>query len=148
MDIEPLWALGGWLFLFVDCMAAPKTPSTVSDTYAKSHSLIFLFLTLFFIFLLLVNPTTNPINSSNVTSSIPFKRLLLSNSSKSTSSTMNLHPKKMQNAHTSSLSSSSSSKSSRREFGAAAHEVPSGPNPISNREGRADKKGIWSAEPK
>ncbi|XWS76114.1 hypothetical protein CRYUN_Cryun01aG0148900 [Craigia yunnanensis] len=111
-------------------MAAPKTPSTVAETYAKSHYFL-LFLTLFFIFLLLVNPTSNPTNSSNVTSSIPFKRLLLDTSSKSTSSTMNLHPKQTRNAHTSS-SSSSSSKSSRTEFGAEAHEVPSGPNPISN----------------
>ncbi|XP_022759797.1 CLAVATA3/ESR (CLE)-related protein 41-like [Durio zibethinus] len=134
MDIEPLWALGGWLFLFLDCMAAPKSPSTASETYAKSHSLL-LFLTLFFIFLLLLNPTTNPIamNSSNVTPSIPFRRLLLdTSSSKSTSSATNLHPKQTQNVHTSS-SSSSSSKSSRRQFGAEAHEVPSGPNPISNR---------------
>ncbi|OMO88915.1 CLAVATA3/ESR (CLE)-related protein TDIF-like protein [Corchorus capsularis] len=44
---------------------------------------------------------------------------------------MNLHPKQTRKAHTSSPSSSSS-KSSRREFGAEAHEVPSGPNPISN----------------
>ncbi|XVE78068.1 hypothetical protein DITRI_Ditri13aG0114600 [Diplodiscus trichospermus] len=113
-------------------MAAPKTPSTFSDTYAKTLSLLPLFFTLFFIFLLLVNPTSNPINPSDVTPSIPFKRLLLDdNSRKSTSSTMNLHPKKSRYAYTSSPSSSSS-KSSRREFETGAHEVPSGPNPISN----------------
>jgi hypothetical protein len=43
-----------------------------------------------------------------------------------------LHPKQTQDARTSS-SSTSSSKSTRTKFGAAAHEVPSGPNPISNR---------------
>ncbi|XP_007049797.2 PREDICTED: CLAVATA3/ESR (CLE)-related protein 44 [Theobroma cacao] len=139
MDIEPLWALGGWLFLFFDCMAAPKT---LSETYAKPQSLL-LFLTLFFIFLLLIHPT-NPVNSSNVSSSssssIPFRRRLLATSSKSTSySTNHFRPKQTHNAHTSSSSSSpsssssASSKPSRREFGAKAHEVPSGPNPISNR---------------
>ncbi|XVF72198.1 hypothetical protein PTKIN_Ptkin12aG0100800 [Pterospermum kingtungense] len=108
-------------------MAAPKTPSTLSEASPKSQNYSFLlFLTLFFILLLLLNPTTNhPISFSNLTSSsIPFKRLLLDTSSKPTSSTMNLHPKR--------TPSSSSSKSSHREFGAAAHEVPSGPNPISN----------------
>ena len=66
--------------------------------------------------------------------SISIKRLLLE-SSEPASSTMNLHPKQTQDARTSSSSSSStsSSKSTRTKFGAAAHEVPSGPNPISNR---------------
>ncbi|KAK8342272.1 hypothetical protein V6Z12_A08G220700 [Gossypium hirsutum] len=127
MDIEPLWDLGGWFFIFIDCMAAtPKTPSSssssiVAETFAKSHSLLFL-LTLFFIFLLLLNPkpTNYPMDSPNGTPSIPFKRLLLD-----ASSNMNLHPKQTRTLGTSS--------SSRREFGAEAHEVPSGPNPISNR---------------
>lgn len=44
----------------------------------------------------------------------------------STMSTTNLHPHKTQSFHT-------SSKDGGREFGADAHEVPSGPNPISNR---------------
>ncbi|XVF32225.1 hypothetical protein REPUB_Repub17cG0062900 [Reevesia pubescens] len=116
-------------------MAAPKSPSTLSETYANSHSFLLFVLTLFFIFLLLLNPTTNPIKSSSkVTSPIPFKRLLLdTTSSNSTSSTMNLHPNQTRKAHTSYPSSSSSPKSSRKQFGAGAHEVPSGPNPISNR---------------
>jgi len=63
--------------------------------------------------------------------SISIKRLLLE-SSEPASTTMNLHPKQTQDARTSS-SSTSSSKSTRTKFGAAAHEVPSGPNPISNR---------------
>ncbi|GMI73500.1 hypothetical protein HRI_001019300 [Hibiscus trionum] len=119
MDIEPWWTLGGWFFLcFFDCMA-PASPLT--HAYEKTHFPLLL-LTLFFVLLLLSNPSTNPIVSSNATPSIPFKRLLLlRNSSKS--STMNLHPRQR----------ASSSKSSRREFGAEAHEVPSGPNPISNR---------------
>ncbi|GMI85704.1 hypothetical protein HRI_002239700 [Hibiscus trionum] len=139
MDIEPLWDLGGWLFLFTNCMAAPKTPSTViataAESFAKSHSfLLFLLLTFFFfIFLLHFNPTsrTHPMNSPNVTPSIPLKRLLLHASSKPSTSThpsMNFHPKQTRNPR-----ASSSKKSSPSEFGAEAHEVPSGANPISNR---------------
>ncbi|KAL4342259.1 hypothetical protein GQ457_08G020720 [Hibiscus cannabinus] len=120
MDIEPLWDLGGGSFLFIDCMAAPKTPSTVvvaAESLAKSHTfLLLLLLTLsFFIFLLLLNPTS--MNSPNVTPSIHVKRLLIHAS-------MNFHPKQTRNPPTSSSS---------REFEDEAHEVPSGPNPISNR---------------
>ncbi|GAV70683.1 hypothetical protein CFOL_v3_14181 [Cephalotus follicularis] len=113
MDIEPLWALGGW-FIFLDCMATPNTTSKITETYTKSHFLLLL-CTLCFIFLLLISPT-NTIN--------PSKRRLLDSSA---TSTMNFLPKQTKATHT------SSSKSTRKEFGAAAHEVPSGPNPISNR---------------
>ncbi|VVB01323.1 unnamed protein product [Arabis nemorensis] len=61
--------------------------------------------------------------SSSKNTMAPSKRFLLEPSTPS-SSTMNLHPK----AHT----RRSSRVRSRREFGAEAHEVPSGPNPISN----------------
>ncbi|XVF81158.1 hypothetical protein PTKIN_Ptkin15bG0134400 [Pterospermum kingtungense] len=145
-------------------MATPKSPSPFSEyyTYAKSHnySLLLFFLTLFFIFLLLVNPTTNPTNSSingtTTTTSVPFKRLLLHDhsSKSSTSSSMNLHPKKMPNTHsTSSPSTSKSSSRSKSEFGAEAHEVPSGPNPISNRVHeiriffKEDFKGLYRYSP-
>ncbi|KAK8521747.1 hypothetical protein V6N12_066333 [Hibiscus sabdariffa] len=99
-------------------MAAPKTPSTVvaAESLAKSHTFLLLLLTLsFFIFLLLLNPTS--MNSPNVTPSVPVKRPLLHAS-------MNFHHKQTRNTPTSSSS---------REFEAEAHEVPSGPNPISNR---------------
>ncbi|KAJ6976635.1 hypothetical protein NC653_028714 [Populus alba x Populus x berolinensis] len=72
--------------------------------------------------------------------SISIKRLLLE-SSEPASTTMNLHPKQKQDARTSS-SSTSSSKSTRTKFGAAAHEVPSGPNPISNRDFLLNKLGF------
>ncbi|KAG8641922.1 hypothetical protein MANES_12G052002v8 [Manihot esculenta] len=127
MDIEPLWALGGWL-LFSICMAKPNSKSSISETnYTKSHHFFLFFALLIFIFLLLIIPT-KPINQS---SSISIKRVLFEFSSESTSTTMNnLHPKQSQ---TSRASSSSSTKSKGSEFGAEAHEVPSGPNPISNR---------------
>ncbi|KAJ9697191.1 hypothetical protein PVL29_009113 [Vitis rotundifolia] len=128
MDIDLLWALGGW-FLVPDCMAAFRT-TTISETSTKSHPFLF-FLALLFILLILVHPAhqsrPSAMDSSNIT---PSQRLLLSSDSSPTS-TVNLHPKQ---AHASSSpSSSSSAASSRREFKAGAHEVPSGPNPISNR---------------
>ncbi|KAK9015977.1 hypothetical protein V6N11_007064 [Hibiscus sabdariffa] len=89
----------------------------LSYTYQKPH-FPFLLLALFFLFLLLLNPSANPIGSSKATPAIPFKRLLLHSSS-----TMDFHSRQR----------ASSSESSGREFGAQAHEVPSGPNPISNR---------------
>ncbi|KAK8541576.1 hypothetical protein V6N12_014205 [Hibiscus sabdariffa] len=95
-------------------MAAPKTQSTLAAAAAKSQSLLLLALSLFIFLLLLLNPTT--MNSPNVTPPIPFKRLLLHASS------INFDPKQTRNPP-----------SSPEEFGAEAHEVPSGPNPISNR---------------
>ncbi|KAI9384173.1 hypothetical protein POPTR_012G019400v4 [Populus trichocarpa] len=114
-------------------MATPKTQSTtISDhqTCTKAHRFLSL-LALLFIFILLTTSTKVPINPTNMAASISIKRLLLE-SSEPASTTMNLHPKQTQDARTSS-SSTSSSKSTRTKFGAAAHEVPSGPNPISNR---------------
>ncbi|KAL7172737.1 hypothetical protein ACSBR2_032249 [Camellia fascicularis] len=130
MDIDLLWAIGGW-FLIPDCMATFRTSSSLSETSTKSHPFL-LFLSLLFIFLILVHsedPSTTP---SSMASSIPTRRLLADSSSSPTSK-MNFHPKNTQNSHTPSSSSSSSSSSTRREFEAGAHEVPSGPNPISNR---------------
>ncbi|KAG5252155.1 CLAVATA3/ESR (CLE)-related protein [Salix suchowensis] len=116
-------------------MATPKSQSTISETLKRSHH-FFLFLALLFVFVLLTSPS-KPISSTNMVASISIKRFLLE-SSEPASTTMNLHPKDTQATHTSSSSSSSSSlppssKSKRKKFGAEAHEVPSGPNPISNR---------------
>ncbi|ONH92949.1 hypothetical protein PRUPE_8G204100 [Prunus persica] len=134
MDIEPLWALGGW-FLLPNCMAAaPKTsPSSsspsVTEFHTKLNPCLLLFLSLvFFIFLLLVSPISNPTTTSPSSMASSSKRLLLE-PSKPAMSTTNLHPKKTQNSRTSATSSTARA---RREFGAEAHEVPSGPNPISN----------------
>lgn len=132
MDIEPLWTLGGWfIFLFLDCMAAPKSPLTPDHT--KYNPLLLLIPLIFFLFLLLHTPMHSinlPSSSaSNMTAAISSRRFLLQiTSSKSPPSTTNLRPyeHKQPNA-------SSSQRSSHREFGADAHDVPSGPNPISNR---------------
>ncbi|KAB1210166.1 CLAVATA3/ESR (CLE)-related protein TDIF [Morella rubra] len=122
MDFEPLWDLGGWL-IFPNCMAVPKTSSSISEIHTKSHPFI-LFLAILFIFLLLIN-LSNTMNPS-MASSVPVKRLLLDPSASAASTTTSLHPKQIGKRHTSPTSST------KREFGADAHEVPSGPNPISN----------------
>ncbi|KAF8006216.1 hypothetical protein BT93_K0495 [Corymbia citriodora subsp. variegata] len=140
MDIDLLWAIGGW-FLFFDCMAASSSSSTsspLSESHTKlSHLFItfFLFLSLlsFAFLVLMIQPMDRAEKPSPVPSSsslIMARRLLLSSpdhsmesaSSSSSSSTVSFRPKKANNR-----------KAPSRQFGAAAHEVPSGPNPISNR---------------
>lgn len=136
MDFEPLWALGGWFIFPNNCMAVPKTSSSssssssVPEIQTKSQPFVF-FLAILFIFFLLVNLSNsmNPSMTASSSSSVPVKRFLLEQpSSASAKSTANLHPKQTRKRHTSSPSSSTA----KREFGAEAHEVPSGPNPISN----------------
>ncbi|GFZ17617.1 similar to CLAVATA3/ESR-RELATED 41 [Actinidia rufa] len=111
MDIDLLWSLGGWFLIFPDiCMATLKTPSPTSQIPAKSQ-LFLVFLSLLFIFLVLVHSADSSTPSTTITATA--------------TATMDLNPKRTQ--------SSRPSSSTRREFGAKAHEVPSGPNPISNR---------------
>ncbi|KAJ8749448.1 hypothetical protein K2173_025643 [Erythroxylum novogranatense] len=133
MDIEPLWALGGW-FLFSNCMATPKSHTPITETCSKysPHHFLFFF-ALLLILLLVTSQPTGPLNPSAKLSSTTVKRILIestdSDSATSTTTTaMNLHPEQTHKAHR----FSSSSKSKHREFGVEAHEVPSGPNPISN----------------
>nr|AFK46247.1 unknown [Medicago truncatula] len=117
MDFEPLWAIGGWIFLSI-CMAEPNTSQPISKPLNFFH-----FLTLFFILLLIINlshqptTTTNPTNPSSMTSTKSTE----SKSTSTSTSTTNLHPHKTQKD------------GAGKEFGVDAHEVPSGPNPISNR---------------
>ncbi|KAE9622164.1 hypothetical protein Lal_00032714 [Lupinus albus] len=118
MDIEPLWDLGGWFFLS-KCMALPKTSSPISESFSKSPIYLQI-LALFFILLILVNLSHQP-NPSSMASLEPVQP----SSDQSAMSTTNLHPQKAMNKH-------SSSKDAAKEFGVDAHEVPSGPNPISN----------------
>ena len=106
MDIEPLWGVGGWFF-FLNCMA------TASQKQSSSHFFV-LFLSLFFSFLLLLTLISSPPSMA----SDRHHRLL------SASSTA-FHPKKSRPRTTSPATVVG-------QFGAEAHEVPSGPNPISN----------------
>jgi hypothetical protein len=109
MDIEPFWGIGGWIFLS-NCMAE----SNISKPLNLFH-----FITLFFILLLIINLSHQQTTTINP-SSIPTTKSSESESTAS-SSTTNLHPHKTQKD------------GAGKEFGVDAHEVPSGPNPISNR---------------
>ncbi|CAN1131183.1 CLAVATA3/ESR (CLE)-related protein TDIF [Linum perenne] len=123
MDIEPLWELGGWLLL-----SSSPTPPSISASKPRSRHLISLSLLIFFfLFLVLFTPSTPPTHRDNIhASSISIKRVLLESPSTTTTTTTNtLHPKPGRH--------DSKSKSKRSDyFGADEHEVPSGPNPISN----------------
>ncbi|KAK9282139.1 hypothetical protein L1049_005051 [Liquidambar formosana] len=135
MDIDLLWSLGGLcrFNLLPDCMAAFTTPNSEPST--KSQPLFLFLVGLLFIFLFLVRPA-DQLRSSIMASSIPASRLLSESSASATTptttttttTTTNLHPQKTQKSHTSPSTSTHD-----REFEAGAHEVPSGPNPISNR---------------
>ncbi|ESQ56411.1 hypothetical protein EUTSA_v10026616mg [Eutrema salsugineum] len=107
--------------------------TSIDQTSSKSLHLNHVITLVFLAFLLLINPTslmTHPIHeSSSKNTMASSKRFLLEPSSPS-SSTMNLHPTaQLRRSHT---ASSSAWKSRRTKFGAQAHAVPSGPNPISN----------------
>ncbi|KAL1190577.1 CLAVATA3/ESR (CLE)-related protein 41 [Cardamine amara subsp. amara] len=98
------------------------TSNDQANTKSSSHSHTLLLL-LIFLSLLLFISLTIPMTRHHSTSTVsPFKRVLLEPSVPA-SSTMDLHPKN---------STRRSRTSRRREFGNDAHEVPSGPNPISN----------------
>nr|DAD23899.1 TPA_asm: hypothetical protein HUJ06_025362 [Nelumbo nucifera] len=122
MDFDLLWDLGGW-FLGLDCMAA----STAIDGSSSKSQAFLLFVSLLFMLLLLARPADQL--RMSMASSFPSKKLL-SESSTTTQSTMKLHPQQTKTPH---HTSSSSTSTSTRQFEASAHEVPSGPNPISNR---------------
>uniref|UniRef100_A0A1J3J7X5 CLAVATA3/ESR (CLE)-related protein 44 n=1 Tax=Noccaea caerulescens TaxID=107243 RepID=A0A1J3J7X5_NOCCA len=103
----------------------------IDQTITKSLHLNQVITLIFLAFFLLISPTspkTHHLHESSQKNTIaPFNRFLLEPPNPS-SSTMNLRP----TAHTRRSRTYSSSESRRREFGAEAHEVPSGPNPISN----------------
>ncbi|KAL5711757.1 hypothetical protein ACHQM5_014002 [Ranunculus cassubicifolius] len=118
MDIDLLWALGGW-FLDPNCMATTTTTTTQ----------IFIFIGLFLIMVLLfvsnptdIKPTMMKPLSSSSSIQMPARRLQLHDQ------TFDAHP-----SSSSSSRASKARKKNRRQFEASAHEVPSGPNPISNR---------------
>lgn len=122
MDIDPLWVLGGCRFnLSSNCMAEIKIPpSSPRENYTKSHPFL-LFLSFLFIFLLLARPADQIRNSNMVTE--PVSQTLPTPTTSSSLTVSSLQPKKSHNEKT--LPS--------KQFETSEHEVPSGPNPISNR---------------
>nr|AHJ09722.1 CLE41 protein [Raphanus sativus] len=99
-------------------MATSNDQTNTKSSY--SHTLLLLLVLLSFIlFIGLTIPMTHHQSTSAV---IPFKRVLLKSSAPA-SSTMDFRPNDRPRP---------SCTSRKREFGNDAHEVPSGPNPISN----------------
>ncbi|ESQ37131.1 hypothetical protein EUTSA_v10002739mg [Eutrema salsugineum] len=88
----------------------------------SSHSHTLILILTFLSFLLLISLTIPMTHHQSTSTVAPCKRVLLEPSVPA-SSTMDLHPK---------ARTRRSRASRRREFGNDAHEVPSGPNPISN----------------
>lgn len=136
--VHGYWSpLGNWGVLFfifkLYCMAKTKTPSSSSsssysslspiDTSTKSNPFL-LFLSLIFIFLLLARPTDQIRHSNRV--SEPVSQILAASAASSSSSTTtsSFQPKTAQHGKKTVPS---------KEFESSEHEVPSGPNPISNR---------------
>ncbi|KAL5781455.1 hypothetical protein ACOSP7_006484 [Xanthoceras sorbifolium] len=135
MDIDPL-RITGWWFLGFDYFMASATRSSSSSLLYYDHesSKKHQALLLFFVLVLLIVPlfAARPIYNSPTS-----RQLLLSYSE--------LHPQPTQQKSPSSSSSSSSSTTATttttsttknatdREFRAAAHDVPSGPNPEQNK---------------
>ncbi|KAI3449880.1 hypothetical protein Pfo_006545 [Paulownia fortunei] len=131
MDIDFCWALGGCRFPYPNCMATTlkiNSSSSVLEISTKSHH-FFLFFGLLFILLALVNSSGDPSKfSSDMASTLPSRETLFSESSaeKAAAKTVDFHPRKSGNRH-------ASKSKGKDQFEASDHEVPSGPNPISNR---------------
>ncbi|KAJ0248931.1 CLAVATA3/ESR [Hirschfeldia incana] len=99
-------------------MATSNDQANTKSSYSHTHLLLLVLLS-FIIFIGLTIPMTYHQSTSTVVS---FKRVLLKYPAPA-SSTMDLRPKDRPRP---------SRTSRKREFGNDAHEVPSGPNPISN----------------
>ncbi|WRX22306.1 hypothetical protein QQP08_014793 [Theobroma cacao] len=125
MDIDPFWITGGHWFICHSNFMATANKSSICETSTKSHVLLLLFLVL-----LLISPLfARPAYMSKVPICSSYRQLL-------SSSTTNLHPFSTSSTpaatSTTSSTTSSSTATTDRQFKAAAHEVPSGPNPESN----------------
>ncbi|KAK4766989.1 hypothetical protein SAY87_023487 [Trapa incisa] len=109
MDIDFQWPTWGW-FPFSDCMAAAApTARTASPTHRGSN-----FLTLLLILLVLTHVDQN---WPELSVALVSRRLLSGHDS------VDFRPRQSKNRYN----------ASKKEFESSAHEVPSGPNPISNR---------------
>ncbi|PIN03171.1 hypothetical protein CDL12_24310 [Handroanthus impetiginosus] len=115
MDIDLMCSLGG-------CMATTlKLNSSFNLEFSsKPHNLLLFFGLLFMILVALVNSSSSEDfskPSSDMASVLPSHH-------QTTAKTVEFHPRKRGNPR---------SKGKDPRFGASDHEVPSGPNPISNR---------------
>ncbi|KAL0699493.1 hypothetical protein Bca4012_055615 [Brassica carinata] len=101
-------------------MATSNDQTNTKSSY--SHTVLLLLLLIFLSFILFTGLTIPMTHHQSTSTVVPFKRVLLK-SSDPASSTMDMRTKARPRP---------SRTSRKREFGNDAHEVPSGPNPISN----------------
>ncbi|KAK9057427.1 hypothetical protein SSX86_022262 [Deinandra increscens subsp. villosa] len=131
MDIDLLWSFWGWfLILFPEtinyCMAKVRSSSQISQSPNPKlcSSLFYIALLIFIIFI-----TELQSSSSMEVASLPTESTTSNShdesSRSSSTTTTGFHPKRTHDHQ--------SHPKSARSFQAGAHEVPSGPNPISNR---------------
>ncbi|XWS13446.1 hypothetical protein CRYUN_Cryun36dG0037900 [Craigia yunnanensis] len=130
MDIDPFWITGGWFLICHNNFMATATKS-ISETSTKSQYALLLFLVL-----LLISPLfARPAYFSEVPIYSSYRQLFSPSSPSAQHSTANLHPFSTSStpATTPRSTTSRNSAATDRQFKAAAHEVPSGPNPESNK---------------
>ncbi|XP_022761050.1 CLAVATA3/ESR (CLE)-related protein TDIF-like [Durio zibethinus] len=134
MDIDPFWITGGWFHICHNNFMATANKS-ISETSSKSqyagHAL------LLFLVLLLISPLfARPAYFSKVPIYSSYRQLFSPSSpSSAQKAAKNLHPFSTSStpATTHTRTTRGSSAATDRQFKAAAHEVPSGPNPESNK---------------
>ncbi|XP_052620056.1 CLAVATA3/ESR (CLE)-related protein TDIF-like [Lactuca sativa] len=127
MDIDLLWSFGGWFLIIlpetINCMAKLRSSSQISlfSNPSSGSSLLCIALLIFIFFIIFLQSPT-----SMAAASFPSEATTSSydESSRTSTTTMDFRPKR---SHRQSHSKPT------RSFEAGAHEVPSGPNPISNR---------------
>ncbi|XWS09128.1 hypothetical protein CRYUN_Cryun40dG0059500 [Craigia yunnanensis] len=129
MDIDPFWITGGWFLICHNNFMATANKS-ICETSTNSQFALLLFLVL-----LLISPIfARPAYFSKVPIYSSYRQLFSLSSPSPQHSTANLLP--FSTSTTATIPSSTTSRSSAatdRQFKAAAHEVPSGPNPESNK---------------
>lgn len=105
-------------------VTGPRSMATASKALCESSTkslVLFLFIVLLLLVTLFdLRPYTDLSKISKAHSSSSARRLLLQYPPSTQQSAMELHPKRSNNSRN-------------RQYEAAAHEVPSGPNPISNK---------------
>ncbi|KAH8522555.1 hypothetical protein H0E87_003266 [Populus deltoides] len=137
MDIDPFWITGGWLIITDFNFMAPARKSPLCRTTTKLQAMV-----LFLDLLLIVPLLARPIDLS--------KKLTAASSPTGTKhSTTEMHPHEskyappsstaaaaaaadMTSSTTTTVPTTPAASASNQQFKAAAHEVPSGPNPESN----------------
>ncbi|XP_011080181.1 CLAVATA3/ESR (CLE)-related protein TDIF [Sesamum indicum] len=147
MDIDFLWSLGGCIrFLHPrNCMAtslmrinsssssSSPSPFSLLEIPTKPHHFFFFFGLLFVLLAVVSSSGSDPSVTAAASSALPPHETLFSGE-RAAAKTVDFQPrKKASNPHASKPKGYKDDDGDRRQFEASDHEVPSGPNPISNR---------------